>query len=116
MKYLIDEKRLNKVIYKYIDDLFSNIDFKSLNPEFDYQDSPRNILFYNLDSQAEEEYIFYWYSKDYFDTPPPNIKLPLVELEYRYKNELNNFFGTLWHKPFMKWFKKKFNMEVKSVE
>ena len=68
-------------------------------------------------SILEDDGCFYWYACDYF-TPHSTASrnCPIVTVENEYKNQLDGYFGNMWHGPFKKWFKEHFELPVKTIE
>jgi hypothetical protein len=123
MKYVITESQLEKNILYYIDELFDVTNIHFTNPlEYDdetgeeFEDSNR-LQFYIGDYNGEDEGCFFWYDCDYFNpNSPASEKCPIVSVENEYKNQLDGYFGNMWHGPFKKWFKEHFELPVKTIE
>ena len=123
MKYIITESKLEESILYYINELFDVNNINSTNPlEYDEEtgeewDDNNRVVFYIGDYNGDEEGCFYWYVCDYF--PPHSTasrKCPIVTVENEYKNQLDGYFGNMWHGPFKKWFKEHFELPVKTIE
>jgi hypothetical protein len=123
MKYIISESKLEESILYYIDELFDVNDINWTYPlEYDDEtgeewDDNNRIVFYIGDYDGEDEGCFYWYACDYF-TPHSTASrnCPIVTVENEYKNQLDGYFGNMWHGPFKKWFKEHFELPVKTIE
>ena len=123
MKYLITESKLEDTILNYINKLFDVNDINWTHPtEWDGEtnetwDDTNRIEFYIGDYQGEGEGCFYWYDCEYFDPNSPASEIcPTVSVEYEFENQLNGYFGNMWHGPFKKWFTENFNLPVKTVD
>jgi len=123
MKYIIAESKLEESILYYINELFDVNDINWTYPlEYDDEtgeewDDNNRIVFYIEDYDGEDEGCFYWYACDYF-TPHSTASrnCPIVTVENEYKNQLDGYFGNMWHGPFKKWFKEHFELPVKTIE
>ena len=120
MKYIITESKLEESILYYINELFDVNNINSTNPlEYDEEtgeewDDNNRVVFYVGDYNGEDEGCFYWYACDYF-TPHSTASrnCPIVTVENEYKNQLDGYFGNMWHGPFKKWFKEHFDYRLK---
>jgi len=123
MKYIITESKLEESILYYINELFDVNNINSTHPlEYDEEtgeewDDNNRVTFYIGDYNGDEEGCFYWYACDYF-TPHSTASrnCPIVTVENEYKNQLDGYFGSMWHEPFKKWFKEHFELPVKTIE
>jgi hypothetical protein len=123
MKYIITESKLEESILYYINELFDVNNIHWTYPlEYDDEtgeewDDNNRIVFYIGDYNGEDEGCFYWYACDYF-TPHSTASrnCPIVTVENEYKNQLDGYFGNMWHGPFKKWFKEHFELPVKIIE
>jgi len=123
MKYIITESKLEESILYYINELFDVNNINSTNPlEYDEEtgeewEDENRVVFYIGDYNGEDEGCFYWYDCDYF-TPHSTASrnCPIVTVENEYKNQLDGYFGNMWHGPFKKWFKEHFELPVKTIE
>lgn len=122
MKYILKESQLEKAIYDYLDDLFplNNLNWTHPPEESDEQggwgDEDETRVEFYLGDYNDDETCFRWSSCDYFNpnSPAQNI-CPEVVVESPFDEQLNNYFGDLWHEPFKKWFTEKLNLPVKSI-
>jgi hypothetical protein len=123
MKYVISESQLDKAILKYFDELFQvdNINFH-FPLEYDedtgeeYEDGNR-INYFIGDFDDGENDIFKWYNCDYFDQGSyARTICPTVDIETKYVDILDGYFGDKWIEPFKTWFVKNFDDPVKTVE
>ena len=123
MKYIITESKLEESILYYINELFDVNNIHWTYPlEYDDEtgeerDDNNRVVFYIGDYNGEDEGCFYWYACDYF-TPHSTASrnCPIVTVENEYKNQLDGYFGNMWHGPFKKWFKEHFELPVKTIE
>jgi hypothetical protein len=123
MKYIISESRLEESILHYINELFDVNEIHINNPlEYDdetgeeWEDTNR-LQFYIGDYNGEDEGCFFWYDCDYFNpNSASSEKCPIVVVDDEYKNQLDGYFGNMWHGPFKKWFKEHFELPVKTIE
>ena len=123
MKYIITKSKLEKIILHYIDELFDVDNINWTNPLEDddetgeeWEDENR-VVFYIGDYDGEDEGCFYWYACDYFNPNSPASEIcPTVSVEVQYEKQLNAYFGDLWKEPFKKWFKKHFELPVKTID
>lgn len=123
MKYIITESKLDETITNYLNELFDVDDISWTNPiEYDDEtgeewDDENRVIFYIGDYDGEDEGCFYWYDCDYF-YPESSARdiCPTVNLEYQYENQLNGYFGDMWHEPFKKWFTQYFKLPVKTID
>jgi len=123
MKYIITESKLEESILYYINELFDVNNINSTHPlEYDEEtgeewDDNNRVTFYIGDYNGDEEGCFYWYACEYF-TPHSTASrnCPIVTVENEYKNQLDGYFGSMWHEPFKKWFKEHFELPVKTIE
>ena len=121
MKIIISENRIESAIYKYIDDYY--------DADRILEESMRNMDMSKKDCgieyiKAEDDYyydhtVFKLYFKDYWIYPDdPKIELSpllLFDNEEEYDN-LNLMFGNRWKPVFKRWFKDKFNEDIKTIE
>lgn len=122
MKYVITESRLSKTITNYLYEIF---DIENVHVTYPYEydeetgeegDDETRMEFYIGDYEDDNQ-CFYWYSKDYFDEGTQvKEKAPIVELNEKYLNILNGYFGKEWIQPFKEWFTYNFNESVKTVQ
>jgi hypothetical protein len=123
MKYIISESRLEESILHYINELFDVNEIHINNPlEYDdetgeeWEDTNR-LQFYIGDYNGEDEGCFFWYDCDYFNpNSASSEKCPIVVVDDEYKNQLDGYFGDMWHEPFKKWLKEHFELPVKTIE
>jgi hypothetical protein len=81
----------------------------------DIYEDPNRILFYIGDFKDDND-IFRWYSKGYFQQGRNREDSPLLVVSYSYSEELNGLFDDYWKEPLKKWFINKFELPVKTVE
>ncbi len=123
MKYIITESKLNEAILNYIDSLFDVDDIHWTHPIIDDDetgemwDDNNRIIFYLGDYMGQDYGCFSWYACDYFNPNSPASEIcPTVSLDIEYENQLNGYFGDMWHKPFKKWFTQNFDLPVKTID
>jgi hypothetical protein len=121
MKYLITESKLEETILTYINSLFNPEEIKYTNPYIPYDEGgnedSRVIEFYFGDYFDGDDICFRWYDCTYFNPGSPASEIcPTVSLEYKYERSLNGYFGDMWHEPFKRWFTKKFNLPIKTID
>lgn len=124
MKYVITESRLSETIINYLDELFE-VNNVNVNYPYEYDeetgeegDDETRMEFYIGDYQGDiVDGCFYWYSEEYYDEGTKIKEMaPIVELEQKYRNILNGYFGKEWIEPFKKWFTHNFELSVKTVQ
>lgn len=127
MKYIITESTLDKIITKYLDDIFPEEEIKTfMYADYDKEtgedfDDENHILFYQgSDIYEDDAESFQWYGCDYFDEDSPqrqNQTCPIVVVNHPYYDDLSDTFGEdSWQEPFKKWMTKRFGLPVYSVE
>jgi hypothetical protein len=124
MKYIISESRVEKAIYEYMDELFGDVMYERYY-YFDKESYTDNVLeFYNKDLEDSGDYLFEYVKKEYYDEPHIGQHLkekylsqaPMVEFLHSYTTrQLDAYFGDRWKQVFVKWFKDKFNLPVKTI-
>lgn len=127
MKYLIRESRLNDYIYQTLNNMFDKDNTYGDYVE-DYDFSRNRIVKDNTrfhvwksDEIDENETAIRWYSKEYFSPSYEAAllqrdKCPIVRIEDKYEDILNNLFNDMWKEPFKKWFTERFGLPVKTIE
>jgi hypothetical protein len=123
MKYIITESKFEKTIMNYFDELF---DIENLNWTHPYDtlddetgeegDDENRIEFYIGDYNGDDTGCFRWYDCEYFNVGSPARDLcPELFVENFYGVTLDGYFGDMWHEPFKKWIKLKFDLPIKTV-
>jgi len=121
---LVSVDRSDKINDEFFDILFDFIfDPEEVNwthpygdgdDNYDHEDSNR-IEFY-LGDYGDDNTIFRWYGKDYWDEDYNKSLSPMIKLEnLDLQNNLIGVFGESWMKPFIKWIKDNFNVKVKHI-
>jgi hypothetical protein len=126
MNIQINESKLYRTIYQYIDGSYDvdKIDF--FNPETYDEDegtdieNPHIIEFYNKEYDGdydENGMLFVYIVKEYYKDEPSsqsfiNQTPILIVNDY---GTLDSMFGEYWKDPFKKWFKNKFELPVKTI-
>lgn len=129
MKILIENKKIESIIYNYID---SEINFEDLNwsspivynSEDDslFGEEDGIIEYYYGDYDSEwGDFLFDYFSPEYYDdnfgSSSFKKESPILEIrdESFHSNLLNLFGDDLWEKPLKEWFEDKFNLPVKTI-
>lgn len=134
MKVIVTESKLEQGIYDYIDELFSaqngnNEIHKLPATTVEGEDIEGVYDFVNNDYYVgdNQEYLFSWSDKKYYESLYPNFitqdemkkyskKAPDVEINDKDKvRTLNSIFGEMWKPVFIKWFKDKVNLPIKTL-
>lgn len=127
MKIIITEDRLYDLIMKHIDNMFDVKNINYLNATDDNGNDLPAISFYLYD-YLDDINLFRWYDKEYWESEdsthhhPQHLKRwieesPILSFDDTdKKDELDDLFGERWHQPFRDWFKKNFNLDIKTIE
>jgi hypothetical protein len=126
MKYIITESSLDKVIKKYLNDVFDSEDLNIINP-YDFDDETgeemedeNHIIFYIGDDYDADDSVFEWYDCEYFYEDSPqrqNQTCPVVIVKHPYDDDLSDTFGEdSWQEAFKQWMMEKYNLPVTTVE
>ena len=123
MKYIITESKLEETIMNYFDKIFDIQDLHWTHP-YEYFDDgtegedENRIIFYIGDYDGSgSDGCFRWYDCKYFNpNSPVSEECPMVSIESQYENQLNGYFGDMWHGPFKKWLMENFKLPVKTVD
>ena len=82
MKYIIKSSRVNSIIYKFIDNEFTEDNLTwDYDINYDTEDTERNILnFYGEKYQrgSQDEWYFQYIKTEYYETVPDKILKPLI--------------------------------------
>jgi hypothetical protein len=131
MKYLITESKLDDVIYNYIDELFAAENgtteihkLESINQDGENIEDVYDIVnddYY--DDNNGGDYLFTWAGKKYYENHAHQSfgrrlvdEAPIVEINDGGKvRNLDSYFGNLWKPVFIKWFKDKINLPIKTL-
>ena len=131
MKYLITESKLDDVIYNYIDELFAAENgsteihkLESINQDGENIEDVYDIVnddYY--DDNNGGDYLFTWAGKKYYENHAHQSfgtrlvdEAPIVEINDGGKvKNLDSYFGNLWKPVFIKWFKDKVNLPIKTI-
>lgn len=123
MKYIITESKLDETITNYLNELFDVDNLNWTNPiVYDDEtgeewDDVNRVIFYIGDYEGEDDGYFYWYECDFFyPFSPGSEKCPMVNLETKYINQLNGYFGDMWKEPFKRWFTDNFGLPVNTID
>ena len=119
MKFEIQKKKLDDVMYKYIDDLLENNELGELNytyfneigDERDWQ-----ITFYFGD-YGYKNTAFVWQTNEIYEHYGLSEceECPKVIVEKNIEDTLNGMFNDMWKPIFKKWVKEKYNLDPKSI-
>jgi hypothetical protein len=126
MKYIITESSLDKVIKKYLNDVFDSEDLNIINP-YDFDDETgeeiedeNHIIFYIGDDYDADDSVFEWYDCEYFYEDSPqrqNQSCPVVIVKHPYDDDLSDTFGEdSWQESFKQWMMEKYDLPVTTVE
>lgn len=126
MKYIITESSLDKVIKKYLNDVFDSEDLNIINP-YDFDDETgeemedeNHIIFYIGDDYDADDSVFEWYDCEYFYEDSPqrqNQTCPVVMVNHPYDDDLSDTFGEdSWQEAFKQWMMEKYDLPVTTVE
>lgn len=127
MKIIITEDRLYDLIMKHIDNMFDVKNINYLNATDDNGNDLPAISFYLYD-YLDDINLFRWYDKEYWESEdsthfhPQHLnkwidESPILSFDDTdKKDELDDLFGERWHQPFRDWFKKNFNLDIKTIE
>jgi hypothetical protein len=123
MKYIITESKLEDIVIRYLNEIFTNDEINQMSPYvYDEEtgiegDDETRIEFYIGDYDDGDNNIFRWYDCEYFNKGAEiRQRCPIIHLEDKYSTTLNGFFGDMWVEPFKKWFTINYNLPVKTVE
>jgi len=124
MKYIIEDKQLFQVIYKFIDDMFVEDDL-NWNYEEDYDNGEynENVIEFSgekYDEGETDDKYFVYIRKEYYEELKKrgNLgdydfiaewinKAPILDGSLGstwWRDKLNNFFGEFWKPVFEQWF------------
>ena len=126
MKYIITESSLDKVIKKYLNDVFDSEDLNIINP-YDFDDETgeemedeNHIIFYIGDDYDADDSVFEWYDCEYFYEDSPqrqNQTCPVVIVKHPYDDDLSDTFGEdSWQEAFKQWMMEKYDLPVTTVD
>lgn len=132
MKVIITESKLEKVIYDFMDELFAaengNTEIhklESLSASDELNEPIEGAYEFVNDDYYEhdQEYLFSWVGKEYYENHKYQSfgarlvnEAPIVEiLDYERIKKLDSYFGNLWRPVFIKWFKDKVNLPIKTL-
>ena len=126
MNILINESKLFKSIYQYIDGDFNKDDIHwtygiSMEEWGDNFEDENYLIFYNGDWEGEEDsdVIFYYLDVEYYSDEPSSKpfkdEAPILNVTGEYSEHLDTMFGNHWKEPMKKWFQDNFNLPVKTV-
>jgi len=123
VKYIISESKLDNIIYNYINSIgeFMNLeefDCSSFDwdlghdvEEYCYQKEPYGDV--QIEYFPHPEQIPTIISSEYGETLEYLPAVNIVDTDI--KNELESLFGDRWEEPFKKWFKDKFDRNIKTL-
>ena len=121
-KYTLLESKREDYMFDYFNKLFKIDELKVHHPyNFDdetgdeYEDSSAYNFYFG--DMFDDETAFKYYRKEYFFRYTPYYNsAPLLQIEKKYKDVLDGYFGDLWKESIKKWFHDNFGMKVKTVE
>jgi len=122
MKIIITENKLDKAIYKYIDDMLGEVYMDKAMGE----NGPLEGAYDFYHDDYEGDYLFTWTSADYYNSKEyqkhrdeRHQKLvdmsPIIELMPYPEKDFNNLFGNRWRPVFKQWFVDKFGLPVTTI-
>jgi len=122
MKYIITESKLNEYILSVIEEMFP-VDDINYTEAYDDDGNPDDTAYvFYLGDYENDEVIFRWYSKDYWNGPDESTvdyrirQSPLLVFEdYNTFYEINSMFQNLWKPVFIKWFYESFSLPIKTI-
>jgi|694.fasta_scaffold53733_14 hypothetical protein len=132
MKVIITESKLDEVIYNYIDELFAaengSTEIHTLE-SINHEEGGTIENVYDIvnddyyDDDNDGEYLFTWSGKKYYENHAHQSfgrrlvdDAPIVEINDGGKvRNLDSYFGNLWRPVFIKWFKDKVNLPIKTL-
>jgi hypothetical protein len=122
MKYIITESKLNEYILSVIEEMFP-VDDINYTEAYDDDGNPDDTAYvFYLGDYENDEVIFRWYSKDYWDGPDESTvdyrirQSPLLVFESNNTfYEINSMFQNLWKPVFIKWFYESFSLPIKTI-
>ena len=122
MKYIITENRLNDSIVKYIEKKYPVRDINYTEGEDDYGNPDDSAYEFYLGDYDDNETIFRWYGKDYWEGDNDEIlrhrieRSPILYFEdSREPTKLDKMFGEHWKPVFKKWFYDNFGLDIKTI-
>jgi hypothetical protein len=123
MKYVISESRLERAMEKVFNQYINVDELKFYHPVEEtedgdeYEDTNRAI-FYVDDVEYDENEIFRYYECEYFNEDVRVIRerCPIITLDSRISDTLNDLFDDLWKEPFRKWINESFDLRAKTIE
>ena len=122
MKYIITESRLEETIINYLEKEYGDVYMEYGNDD-DGEETDCLATFWGDDEKAiaSTREIFWYIKKCWWlnngDSSRINIDdYPMLTMEERDLGRLNGFFGTMWHTPFKKWFKQKFDLDIVTIK
>ncbi len=122
MKYIITESKLNEYILSIIEEMFPVDDINYTEFE-DFNGNPDDSAYvFYLGDYENDEVIFRWYSKDYWDGPDESTvdyrirQSPLLVFEdSKTFYEIDSMVPNLWKFISIKWFYESFSLPIKTI-
>lgn len=127
MKIIINESKLDKIIYHHINMIVDTDDIHWHHPyEYDedgYEnENPNMVEFYYGDWGGSEytDFAFDYFTPDYYGDEPSSkdnkSKSPILEIRDEYlSKKLSDMFGNRWQEVFKKWFEDTYGLPVKTI-
>ena len=127
MNFIISEDRIHNLVMKHLNSMF---DVDNINFTYGTDDEGNEVgytaLFYQGDFSDDED-LFRWYSKDYWNNDSSHYSFNLVEkwknaspildfVNREQKEQLDSLFGDKWYQPFKDWFMENFGLPIKTIE
>jgi len=122
MKFEIQKKKLDDIMYNYIVDLFEKNEHGELSYNYFYDNEGNErdwqINFYFGDYGNEYE-AFVWETNEIFEfwdiNVPSKAELPRVLMEEKIMNILDAMFNDMWKPIFKRWLKENYGLDPKSI-
>lgn len=120
---MTDNKLFNS-IYNYIDKTFNTSEMDWVygvgEDEDGYVDNENFLIFYKGDWQGDDsDVVFYYFDVDYYSdeasSKPFKDKSPILEVNGKHGEFLDDLFSNFWKEPMKKWFQFNFKLPVQSV-
>lgn len=119
MKLIINEDRINQIIYNYIDKYYDVNDIHYTYYIDDNYNESDNAIQYYLGDYDDDNTIFRIYKEDYWDNDDDFRKKlsPILMVEDDdFVSSLFGIFGDKWKPIMAKWFENNFDEEVKTID
>ena len=131
MEYKIEENRINKLVFDFLEDYFKSDEILHLHPYDLYRDEwgdevegeNPNAIEYYIGDYHEENSLFRLYLRDYWTgtnatADKRRSQSPLLTiLDEKLENSLNGMFQdiSVWEEGFKVWFNHKFDLKINII-